>query len=323
MLPISPQHPWLAPLAGWSDLAFRLMCRRQGAAVACSEMISAKGLVYQSFGTESLLKTNEEDNPLVMQLFGAEAEFIAKATHLLVDQGCTLFDVNMGCSVPKVTKTGAGAALLKNHALAFEVAKAIIEAAKPHKVGFKLRLGWDHQSATDYQALALGLEKLGAAWLTLHPRTAKQGFSGKADWGAIKTLKNMVSLPVIASGDLMTAEDGLLCLEQTGADSLMYGRGALRDTGIFAHHACLIDGKPYSGLDLPSLLCRLRSHIALMREHDSDRRALLKMRTIIPRTTKAFGGTAAKVLRLALMASTSWVDVEEALQIFEHSAQEQ
>ncbi|MBP3730190.1 MAG: tRNA-dihydrouridine synthase family protein, partial [Mailhella sp.] len=152
-LPIDPDSPWLAPLAGWSDLPFRLLCREQGAAVCCTEMVSAKGLVYGGRNTEQLLATaaGEEcgnagcpsDEPLVVQIFGAEPEFMEQAVYILKDKGFEWFDVNMGCSVPKVTKTGAGAAMLRDVTGALRVARAVIGAAGAGRAGFKLRLGWD------------------------------------------------------------------------------------------------------------------------------------------------------------------------------------
>ena len=210
-LPFAPDKPWLAPLAGWSDLPFRLLCRRFGAAVCCTEMISAKGLIYKSPGTAELFATCPEDGPVVVQLFGSEAPFMEAAAGQLRDKGFVWFDCNMGCSVPKVARTGSGAAMCKDIDNALSVAEALIRAAGRGRVGFKLRLGWDEPgrspAAETWRVLAPALEALGAGWLTLHPRTAKQGFTGTARWEYLSELKALVSLPVIASGDLFTAED--------------------------------------------------------------------------------------------------------------------
>ena len=142
-LPFAPDKPWLAPLAGWSDLPFRLLCRRFGAAVCCTEMISAKGLIYKSPGTAELFATCPEDGPVVVQLFGSEAPFMEAAAGQLRDKGFVWFDCNMGCSVPKVARTGSGAAMCKDIDNALSVAEALIRAAGRGRVGFKLRLGWD------------------------------------------------------------------------------------------------------------------------------------------------------------------------------------
>lgn len=247
-LPIGPDAPWLAPLAGFSDLPFRLLCREQGAAAACTEMVSAKGLVYgmrqkkncdgkSNEGTEDLLITTPEDAPLVVQLFGAEPEFLTEATLLLRERGYAWFDLNMGCSVPKVTKTGAGAALLREPARALAAASALFRAAGPGKAGCKLRLGWDAASPV-YLDIAKALEDAGAAWITLHPRYARQGFSGEADLRALERLARTVAIPVLASGDLFRASDAFRCLE-AGARGVMFARGAMANPAIFRQYHAL------------------------------------------------------------------------------------
>lgn len=298
-----PQAPWLAPLAGWSDLPFRLLCREYGAAVCCTEMISAKGLVYGGSGTASLLQTCPADRPLVVQLFGAEAPFMAEAAKRLQDQGFAFFDCNMGCSVPKVTRTGAGAALMRQPDNALAVAEALIRAVGEGKAGFKLRLGWNAQNE-NWRKLAVALADLGAGWLTLHPRTAVQGFGGQAHREALAELKHCVSVPVIASGDLFTAEDGLACLEQTGADAVMYARGALRDPRIFLRHRA-----GAARLSFPSTAEIIRRHMALARALSSEPTALLKMRTIVPRYTRHLAG--ARALRQQIIACRSWDNLEQ------------
>lgn len=260
-LPFAPDKPWLAPLAGWSDLPFRLLCRRFGAAVCCTEMISAKGLIYKSPGTAELFATCPEDGPVVVQLFGSEAPFMEAAAGQLRDKGFVWFDCNMGCSVPKVARTGSGAAMCKDIDNALAVAEALIRAAGRGRVGFKLRLGWDEPgrspAAETWRVLAPALEALGAGWLTLHPRTAKQGFTGTARWEYLSELKALVSLPVIASGDLFTAEDGVRCLAETGVDTVMYARGALRDPAIFKAHLDLLAGREPEVADVATLLARI------------------------------------------------------------------
>ena len=292
-LPFAPAKPWLAPLAGWSDLPFRLLCRRFGAAVCCTEMISAKGLIYKSPGTAELFATCPEDGPVVVQLFGSEAPFMEAAAGQLRDKGFVWFDCNMGCSVPKVARTGSGAAMCKDIDNALSVAEALIRAAGRGRVGFKLRLGW----------------------LTLHPRTAKQGFTGTARWEYLSELKALVSLPVIASGDLFTAEDGVRCLAETGVDTVMYARGALRDPAIFKAHLDLLAGREPEVADVATLLARIREHARLARELSTEKVALLKMRTIVPRYVRHIEGS--KQLRADIIACRSWDDFEKALRSFE------
>ena len=193
-LPFDREHPWLAPLAGYSDLPFRLLCRQYGAAVCVTEMVSAKGLVYRSPGTGELLQSLPEDQPLVVQLFGAEASFLQRAVEMLRDVGYGWFDLNMGCSVAKVLKQGAGAAMLGDVPNALEVARAMLQAAGPGRVGFKIRLGLDSQRHV-WRDLSLRLQDLGAGWITLHPRTARQGFGGEAAHEVLAELKQALDIP--------------------------------------------------------------------------------------------------------------------------------
>lgn len=301
-LPFHAAAPWLAPLAGWSDLPFRLLCREHGAAVCCTEMISAKGLIYGSPGTEDLLATHPEDTPLVVQLFGSDPRFMGEAAQRLCQRGFVWFDCNMGCSVPKVTRTGAGAALNKDLDLALRVAEALIAAVGKGRVGFKLRLGWDGVEA--WRILAPALEALGAGWLTLHPRTARQGFTGLARWDFLTELVALVRLPVIASGDLFCAADGVACLSQTGVATVMYARGALRDPAIFQDHATCLGGGTPAQPDAATLRARILRHAELARAYSHEKQALLKMRTIVPRYVRSLPG--ARALRQELIACRSW-----------------
>lgn len=315
-----PDTPWLAPLAGWSDLAFRLLCREQGAAVCCTEMISAKGLVYGGSHTGDLLATVPEDAPLVVQVFGAEPYFMGEAVRRLRDQGFAWFDVNMGCSVPKVSKTGSGTALLRDPALALAVADAVIAAAGPGRAGFKLRLGWEEtpgRAGDAYLDLGPKLADRGAGWLALHPRYGRQKFGGAPRYAALAELVRAVPVPVIASGDLFRAEDGVRVLAETGAATVMYARGALGDPAVFARHNALLaaGGAPErpshaeleERADTPAereALARLiRRHAELARRH-ANRTALLKMRTFVPRYVRHIDG--ARILRQRLISCTDW-----------------
>jgi tRNA-dihydrouridine synthase B len=314
-LPFSPGRPWLAPLAGFSDLPFRILCRRLGCSVACTEMVSAKGLVYGSPGTGELLSTGPDDMPLVVQLFGAEPEYLSRATALLMEQGFTHFDLNAGCPVKKVAKTGSGAALLKEPLLLEQITRAMVRLAGPGRVGVKIRLGWD-SSSVNYLEVGARVEQAGAAWVTLHPRLARQGFSGSADWESLRRLKQLLSIPVLGSGDLFTAEDGLRCLQLTGIDAIMFARGALHDPAVFARFSRLVDKG--SNAFLPTTAWLLKNHGLLSIEHGSGAAALLKMRTIAPRFIRYLPG--AKSLRMAFASCSSWdeyFDLVERVDAFE------
>ncbi len=315
-LKIKADEPWLAPLAGYSDLPFRLLCREFGAHVACTEMVSAKGLVYKSNGTQDLLNSTPEDSehhPLIVQLFGSEADFMQQALEELLSQGFSYFDLNMGCSVPKVNRTGAGSAMLKDIDNALMVAKSMIDLVGKNNMGFKIRLGWTDDSHV-WQELCQGLESLGAGWITLHPRTAKQGFRGEAAWEYLAKLKSLVRVPIIASGDLFTAKDGVSCIQQTGVDAVMYARGAMQNPAIFEEHKDLWQGKAEETPSPTKLMHLIRRHMALAHMYISERVALLKMRTFVPRYVHHFPGV--KRLRQEMTHCKNFEDLDRLLTNF-------
>lgn len=320
--PISPAEPWLAPLAGFSDLPFRLLCRELGAGCACTEMISAKGMVYGSPGTDQLLDTCDADAPLVYQLFGAEPDFMAEAARRLLDRGALWLDINAGCSVPKVVKTGSGAALLReadNRDTLCRIVERLAALAGEGRVGVKFRTGW---SGCDdvVESLGCALQNSGAGWLTLHPRRARQLFSGNADWSCIRRLKAAVSVPVLASGDLLRAADGIRCMEESGADGLMFARGALADPRIFQRYLLLRkQGERETAMQISggaAVAAMVRRHAALAQEYGRGRDAIMKMRTFAPRYLKGVPGAAA--LRKRLTLCKDWTELEDLLQELEN-----
>ncbi|MFO7876647.1 MAG: tRNA-dihydrouridine synthase family protein [Desulfovermiculus sp.] len=312
-LPIGPDKPWLAPLAGFSDLPFRLLCRENGCAVACTEMISAKGLVYQSPGTTELLRTCDQDQPLVVQLFGSETEVIADSLPWLVEQGYMYFDLNAGCPVRKVVKTGAGAGLLQDWDNLLRILSAMVQGAGPGRVGVKLRAGWG--SKRDTLARIRDLDALDLGWVSVHPRTATQGYAGRADWEVLSAASRELDTPVLASGDLFCAEDGIQCVQKTGVSGLMFARGALADPGIFASYRKIMrgesDGAHGSHEGKQRALNMARRHIALIRTHGQGDRDLFRMRTIIPRYLRGFQGV--KNIRKEVVACTTWSELMKCL----------
>ena len=310
-LPISPDHPWLAPLAGYSDLPFRLLCREQGCRVAVTEMVSAKGLIYDSPGTRELLQTCPEDAPLVVQLFGSEESFLIRAVERLREAGFRHFDLNCGCPVRKVAKTGSGAALLKDPDHLLRLAKAMITATEPGCMGFKIRLGW-HVGTPVFIPLAQHLEDMGAGWVTMHPRFGAQGFTGHADWSQLDVLKKNVRIPVIASGDLFLAHDALRCVEETGVDCIMFARGALNDPSIFHRYLGLRNGCALEHKSFQDMLALIHRLCDLYASHDMDKLGLLKMRTLVPRFLKGFPG--ARTLRREIVFCKTWDEVFSTLQ---------
>ncbi len=273
-------------------------------------MVSAKGLIYQTRNTLELLKSCPEDSPLIVQLYGNSPQIIQQAVSILMDQGYHYFDLNCGCSVKKVVKTGAGAALLKDTSLLVETALAMIEKAGQGKAGIKIRLGWSNQSLV-YLDLARALERSGLGWITLHPRTAVQLFSGQADHDALKKLKQNTRIPVIASGDLFTAADAADCVRRTGVDNIMFARGALNNPFIFSQYKLLRMKKPIPPVG-PDFLAKICCEtVSFYRQHCSSPRAVLKMRTILPRMIKNVPG--AKELRKELIMGRNWDDIQRAL----------
>ncbi|MCF8085713.1 MAG: tRNA-dihydrouridine synthase family protein [Desulfohalobiaceae bacterium] len=315
MPPVAPDRPWLAPLAGFSDLPFRMLCRGYGAAVACTEMVSAKGLVYGGEGSWDLVRSTPrvpEDSPLVAQIFGAEVSFVREAVRRLLDLGARYFDLNAGCPVKKVVKTGAGAGLLEDSGRLAEILQAMVHLAGEGRVGVKIRSGWSGAEFVSGPAPAR-LEGIGLGWVTLHPRSAAQGLSGKANWSHLRVLRERIGVPLLASGDMYTAADGLACLDQGAADGIMYARGALSNPAVFrAHLRTLQGGGPGENeADQSERLEAARRHVSLCRHYADSRKNLLKMRTILPKYLKGFPGASA--VRSRLVRVCSWDEVEALL----------
>lgn len=230
-----------APMAGISDLPYRLIMKRHGAALVYSEMISANGLFYSGKATRKLLHSSPEEHPLAVQLFGDTPERLAEATEQ-VDEYGELIDLNLGCPVRKVIRSGAGSALLREPEKVARIVAAVRRAtARPLTV--KIRSGWDHDSVNFTEIARIAVEE-GADAITLHPRTRSQMFGGAADWTQIKALKKALSVPVIGSGDLFSAECIKTMFEQTGCDAVMVGRGGYGNPWIIQQALELLADKP-------------------------------------------------------------------------------
>lgn len=221
----------LAPMAGVTDLPFRLLAKEQGAGLICMEMVSAKALQYNNKNTYQLLEVDERERPVSLQLFGSDPDCISEMAKKIEDKPFDILDINMGCPVPKVVNNGDGSALMKNPKLAGEILRKTVKAIKK-PVTVKIRKGFDeeHINAVDMAKIA---EDAGVAAIAVHGRTREQYYSGKADWDIIAQVKDAVSIPVIGNGDILDAKDVIAMKEQTGCDGFMIGRGAQGNPWIF------------------------------------------------------------------------------------------
>lgn len=228
----TPGNVFLAPMAGVTDLPFRLICKQFEASLLYTEMINAKAVCYEDKNTFDMLLVEDEEKPVAVQIFGSEPGFMAEAARILTELNrFEIIDINMGCPAPKVVKAGDGSALMKDPKLAFEIVNKV-KAATKLPVTVKFRKGWDEQSIN---ALEFGklMQEAGADAVTLHGRTREQYYSGTADWEIIKELKEKLTIPVIANGDITSFEAAERILDITKADALMIGRGAQGNPFIF------------------------------------------------------------------------------------------
>ena len=236
-----PSQLVLAPMAGVTDLAFRLICRELGAGLTVTEMVSAKALCYNDRKTAALLHVPEDGRPVSAQIFGHEPQSMAEgAKRALELSGADIIDINMGCPVGKVVKSGDGSALMKTPELAAEIVAAVAGAV-PVPVTVKIRKGWDGGSVNAVE-LARLCEQAGAAAIAVHGRTRVQMYAGRADWDVIRDVKRAVGIPVIANGDVFSGADAAHILSYTGADACMVGRGAFGDPWLFAEINAVLDG---------------------------------------------------------------------------------
>lgn len=224
---------FLAPMAGITDMAFRLLCKEQGAGLLYTEMVSCKGLYYKDKKTDKLLEINDTERPVAAQIFGSDSEIMKETVHKILNDkdDIDIIDINMGCPAPKIVKNGDGSALLKKPELIEKIVKEVVNVSnKP--VTVKIRKGWDDNSINAVEVAKI-VENSGANAITVHGRTREQFYSGVADWDIIKEVKKNVGIPVIGNGDIFTAQDGKNMFDYTGCDGIMIGRGARGNPWLF------------------------------------------------------------------------------------------
>lgn len=268
---------YLAPMAGVTDLPFRLLCKEQGAGLLCMEMVSAKAIHYNNKNTEALMEIHPEELPVSLQLFGSEPELMAEVAKRIEEKPFAILDVNMGCPVPKVVNNNEGSALMKNPKLVGEIVYALSHAiSKP--VTIKIRKGFDddHVNAVEIAKIA---EANGAAAVAVHGRTREQYYSGKADWDIIRQVKEAVNIPVIGNGDITSAELAKKMMEDTGCDGVMIGRGAQGNPWIFREVVSYLEtGVIPDRPDKKTIRETILHHADLMKQYKGEYLGIREMR---------------------------------------------
>ncbi len=277
----------LAPMAGVSNLPYRRIMKSCGAGLVFTEMISANGLIRDGAKTRQLLTSHPDEHPLGIQLFGSDPAILREAVARFEDPPQVL-DLNMGCPVKKVIRSGSGSALLRNPRLIAAIIKAV-RTRYDGPLTIKIRSGWDADNINFLEVGRIAQEE-GIDAITLHPRTRCQGFSGRANWSHVRELKESINIPVFGSGDIMTAEDGTRMYRETGCDGLMIGRGGYGNPWLIHQIIALLNGDKGSPPDTLDKLTMIQRHIDLHREQFGDRKTLLEMRKHICWYTRGMDG---------------------------------
>ena len=267
----------LAPMAGISDLPYRVICRKSGCGLTVSEMVSAKGLLYKNEKTFAMLQIDEAERPTAIQLFGSVPEEMAEAAGIVEARGADIVDFNMGCPVPKVVNNGEGSALMKTPELAGKILEAMVRAVRI-PVTVKFRAGWDeeHRNAVEIARIA---EASGVAAIAVHGRTRNQFYMGKADWEIIRRVKEAVRVPVFGNGDIFSAEDGLRMRRETNCDGLMLARGAYGNPWLFAQLRAALAGKEIPTVTVEEKLQMIIQHATTLVAFKGEKVAIREMRS--------------------------------------------
>ena len=308
---------FLAPMAGVTDHPFRLICKYYGAGVVYTEFVSSNGIIRENLKTLEMMKFTKEERPLGIQIFGDDPEVVGKSAKMVNEMfKPDIIDINYGCPVPKVTKSGAGSGAMKDLCIMDDITSAVVESVKDTPVTVKMRAGWDKDKIISTEA-GVRLEKIGVKAITLHPRTTSQRFTGKANWELIKELKEAVNIPVIGNGDINSVDDYKKMVDTTGCDAVMIARGALGNPWIFKELNQYIKNKDESFS--PSLKERIqlcRKHYELLKEDKNSYVCLNLTKKHFSWYLKGFNG--AVEWRRKFMYSKTTEEVESLLEEFEN-----
>jgi len=312
---------FLAPVAGYSDAAFRSVCIENGACFTYTEMVSAEALVRKNLKTEILMRRAYNEKAYSVQIFGGEPEIMTDATHIVLEKtGCEVIDINCGCPVPKIIKTGAGSALTRDPDRLYKVAEAVVKAAggTPAAGGVpvtvKIRSGWESKQITWREAAQAALDA-GVSAITIHPRTRAQGYEGHSDWGIMRELVELVRewesrepgrhVPVFGSGDLFKPEDAKAMLEQTRADAVMFARGAMGNPFIFRDATDLLTKGSYEPVPPEERVKTGFAELERLVAETSEQHACLEMRKRFAAYSKGISGGAALRARIVHAATVA------------------